>query len=137
MSQENVETVLRGYELANRGEPSLELLSPDIEIHLAGVFPDMEPMYRGRAGARRWMEQSIEAWEEITFETDRAIDLGDRVLVLGHFDARGRDRIEVRRPFANLWTLHNGQAVRMDGFATQPQALKAVGLSEQDAHADS
>ena len=56
------------------------------------------------------------------------IDLGTRVLVLGHFHVIGRDGIEVERPFANLWTLRDGLAVRMDESYSINRALEAAGL---------
>ena len=37
----------------------------------------------------------------------------------------------------SVHTLRNGRLIRVDVFGTEPEALKAVGLSEQDAHADS
>ena len=132
MSQENVEIVTSMYESTNRRDDDVALgaLAPEFEVHLAGVFPDMEPVYRGHKGALRWVEQTREPWEQLAVEPDRVIDLGARVLVLGHFRARGRNGIEVERPFANLWTLRNELVVRMDAYSDQQKALEAVGLSE-------
>jgi ketosteroid isomerase-like protein len=36
----------------------------------------------------------------------------------------------VMLPFAHLWTLRNGQVVRMDAYSDQQKALEAAGLSE-------
>jgi len=93
MSQENVDLVRRIYEASNRRDDgaALEAISPEIEIHLAGVFPDMEPVYRGHPGVGRWMERTREPWERFSVEPDRIVDLGARVLVLGTFRATGRD----------------------------------------------
>jgi hypothetical protein len=38
--------------------------------------------------------------------------------------------------FAQVWTLWDGQGVSMQLYASVEEALEAVGLSEQDAHAD-
>jgi hypothetical protein len=38
--------------------------------------------------------------------------------------------------FAQVWTLRDRQAIRMQLYASVDEALQAVGLSEQDAHAD-
>jgi ketosteroid isomerase-like protein len=132
MSQENAEIVRRMYEATNRGDADAarEALDPEIEIHLAGVFPDLERLYRGHAGVRKWVEQTREPWEELLVEPDRVIDLGARVLVLAHFHVKGRDGIEVQRPVGHLWTMRNGQAVRMDAYSDHQKALKAAGLSE-------
>jgi uncharacterized protein len=138
MSQENVEIVRAMYETVNgklHGDPAL--LAPDVEFHLSGAFPDLDPLYRGREGFQKLNDQLNAPWEELSLDPDRITEIGERVLVLSHFQARGRDGIEVRLPFAHLWTLREGQVVRMDAFSDQQRALEAVGLSEQDAHADS
>jgi hypothetical protein len=134
MSQQNVEIVRGMYEATNRGDAdgAVETLAPEIEIHLAGVFPDLEPVYRAHEGVRKWVEQTREPWEELSVEPDRVIDLGARVLVLAHFQVMGRDGIEVQRPVGHVWTMRNGQAVRMDAYSNHQNALEAVGLSEQD-----
>ena len=38
---------------------------------------------------------------------------------------------------AAVWTLRNGKALRVRYYDDKAEALEAVGLSEQDAHADS
>jgi ketosteroid isomerase-like protein len=58
------------------------------------------------------------------------VDLGERVLVLSHFHARGRDGIKVTRSFAHVWTVEDGRVVRLDAYADQQKALDAVGLSD-------
>ncbi len=45
--------------------------------------------------------------------------------------------MEMRRHLANLWTVRGGQIVKMEAFADQQSGLETLGLSEQDAHADS
>ena len=139
MSQENVEVVRGMYEATNRGDPdaALEALAPEIEIHLAGVFPDLEPVYRGHEEVRKWMQLTREPWEQLLVEPDRVIDLGARVLVLAHFQVTGREGIEVQRPVGHLWTMRNGRAVRMDAYSDHQTAVEAAGLSQQDARADS
>ena len=41
-----------------------------------------------------------------------------------------------RREF-HVWTLRDGAVVRFQWFYQRDEALEALGLSEQDAHADS
>jgi ketosteroid isomerase-like protein len=105
---------------------------PEFEIHLAGIFPDLEPVHRGRDVVLKLVEHGSESWEEITIKPDRLIGLGARALVLAHFQAKGREGIEVQRPIAHLWTMRSGLAVRIDACADQQEALEAVGSSKQD-----
>jgi len=139
MSQENVEIARAWYEKASttgRLEAVFENLSPEVEFHRSGAFPDLDAVYRGHEGVRKLNDELNDPWEQFTLEPDRFIDLGEQVLVLSHFRARGRDGIEVRLPFAHLWTVRDGLVVRMDAFSGHEEALEAVGLSEQDANAD-
>jgi uncharacterized protein len=131
MSQENVEIVRRLYETTDGHlDAGLEFLAPEIELHLTGVFPDLEPVYRGHEGVQEFVERFNAPWEELSVDPSRFIDNGDQVLVFSHFHARGRDGIEVSIPLAHLWTLRSDQVVRMDAFADQEKALEAAGLSE-------
>src|SRR3954469_18791647 len=131
MSQENVEIVHMMYETATgKLDPDFGFVAPEVEFHLSGAFPDLDPVYRGHTGIRDLNDQLNAPWEEISLDPERLIDMGEQVLVLCHFHARGRDGIEVRLPFAHLWTLRNGQVVRMDAFSDQQKALEAVGLRE-------
>jgi ketosteroid isomerase-like protein len=131
MSQENVEIVRTMYETATgKLDPDFGFLAPEVEFHLSGAFPDLDPVYRGHAGIRDLNDQLNAPWEEISLDPERLIDMGEQVLVLSHFHAIGRDGIEVRLPFAHLWTLEKGQVVRMDAFSDQAAALEAVGLRE-------
>jgi ketosteroid isomerase-like protein len=139
MSQENVEIVRAMYEVANASgklDANFEILAPEVEFHVSGAFPDLDPVYRGHDGVRKLNEALNAPWETLSLEPSDFIDAGSRVLVLSRFHARGRDGMEVRLDLANLWTVRNRQIVRMDAFSDQERALEALGLSEQDAHAD-
>src|SRR2546422_10664470 len=104
MSQENVEILRRWYEAANRrdADAGIELLAPELEFRTAGIFPDMDTVYRGREAFVSFLNEFAEPWKELSIEPDRYLDIGARVLVLAHFRAKGRDGIEVERPFAHL-----------------------------------
>src|SRR5947209_5807752 len=139
MSQRNVEIVRRIYEDANRGDfdAAIEYFAPEIEIHLAGLFLDVEPVHRGREALRKFVQRGTEAWDDISIEPDRMIDMGARVLVLAHFHVKGRDGIEAQRPIAHLWTMQNGQAVQMEAYSDQQAALEAVGQAKPQENVES
>ncbi len=133
MSQEDVEIVQAMYAVANAGdklEANLEVLAPDVEFHVSGAFPDLDPMYRGHEGIERLNAALNAPWVTLSLEPERFIDAGSQVLVLAQFRARGRDGMEMRRHLANLWTVRDGQIVKMEAFADQQSGLEAVGLSE-------
>jgi ketosteroid isomerase-like protein len=50
---------------------------------------------------------------------------------------RGRDGIELVARFTFVFTIRNGAIERITLYQEREEALEAVGLSAQDAHADS
>ena len=71
MSEENVEVVRKLTDAFNRGDLDawLGFLSPEVaweSLPLVG-FRDV---YRGRSGAREWLEQLLEVFEEARLEIE-------------------------------------------------------------------
>ena len=132
MSQENVEQLVMGFKAWNRGdmEAMLASLDPDIEYVATGLFPGMEPVYRGHEGFRLFWRDFREVWEALQIEVEEIRDLGERVAARLTFEGRGRAGLEVRREFGNVWTFRNGLAVQVKAYADWTEALEAVGLSE-------
>jgi ketosteroid isomerase-like protein len=133
MSQENVELVRQGYDTMNRGdlEGVLDLFTADFEFHTAQLFPDAEPVYRGREGFRRFWSGFREPWETLLLEVERIEPIGDdRVLALLRFHGRARDGLDVMLVYAHLLTIEGGMVSRMVGFADWQQALEAACLRE-------
>ena len=78
-----------------------------------------------------------ETWESAWLEPHEFIEAGDLVVVPGTQHVKGRGGIEVVARGAFVWTIRNGAIERMVMYQEKEDALEAVGLSEQDAHADS
>ncbi len=109
-------------------------LDPEVEWH-----PSIEPaleggdtVYRGYDGARRaWDEYRGEAWAGLRGQIQETRDLGDSVLVLGHFDVTGRRTgIEFGR---GSWAVHHlprRADPRSRDFLATLEALEAAGLLE-------
>ena len=132
MSQENVEIVRRAYESFNAGQDEwVNLLHPNVEVTLSGVFPGIDSDYRGREGARRFLETLSEAWEYFHPEPREIMDRGAYVGVVVDFRAKGRESgVEVNLTFHNAFRLDGGLIERWASFPTRREALEAVGLSE-------
>jgi ketosteroid isomerase-like protein len=136
MSQENVEIIRRGYEYFKAtgkigGHPDLVW---DVS-HLG--WPDQQ-IYHGPAGANQFNTEWAAAWDDWELEPQDYLDAGEYVVVI--LNQRGRSKatgIPVEMRFAQVWTLRDGWGVRMQLYASVEEALEAVGLSEQDAHAGS
>jgi ketosteroid isomerase-like protein len=132
MSQENVRTVRRGYEAWQRTRKlEYDLLDPDVEWVLYGT-PAGDVIYRGRVGVRKWFAEQDAAWSDKWWEVESVRETPDgRVLALVVAHAVGRGSgIPVTLPLANIWTLEEGRATRMEMFMDRGEALEAAGLSK-------
>ena len=141
MSQENVETVRRAYAAFSEGNlgPVLEAFDPDIEWNASDVFFDQPRTYRGR---QTWQEQFLPELAEIFREyravPEQLIDAGEHVLAVAQVGGPGRrSGADVMARVGHVLTFRDGRVVRFTEFKAVGEAFQAVGLSEQDAHADS
>jgi ketosteroid isomerase-like protein len=133
MSQENLEVPRRLIDAYDRGDvPAfLELLDPDVEwIPIMAVLEGR--VYRGPEGVRQWLGDLAGDWEYFQPVYEEYRDLGDRVLVLGRWRARGRaSGVELEnQPAAWLYEIKDGKVVRMRTFTDRAEALEDVGLPE-------
>jgi len=142
MSQENADIARRGIEQFNRQftstqELDLSFLASDVELDNSNAALDAA-VYRGHDGIRRFMSLMRGMWTVQTAEAEEFIAVGrDRVIVSYRMASVGRDNIEVAFRAATVVTVGGGKITHMKAFQSKADALEAVGLSEQDAHADS
>ena len=133
MPQQNVELVRQSYEAWNRGDLEwlLEHVTPGYEFWTEQLFPDTEAIYRGREGLRQFWNTLQGPWQTLSIEVERIEPIGDdRVLALFRFHAWGRDGVEAKKEYANLFTFENGLASKNVAYGDWQQALEAAGLSE-------
>jgi hypothetical protein len=134
MSRENVERLRPLYEAWRRGayDEGLEVLDQHIEWCAAAEIPGHPGASYGRAAAIKFLVEWRDTWETYSVEVEKLIDLGDQVLALVREKGTGRGSgLPVETQFAQLWTMQDGRAVRMQEWRTWEAALEAVGLREQ------
>ena len=93
-------------------------------------WPDQQ-IYPGVEGAMQFNAEWADAWDGWELEVEDYLDAGERVVVI--LNQRGRSKatgIPVDMRFAQVWTLRDGQAIRMQMYASPEEALEAVGLAE-------
>ena len=133
MSQENVEIVRRGFTAFTRGDTALflELLDPDV-VWIPLMASLEGRVYRGVDGIRQWLEEGLLTdWESFVPYAEDFRDLGDRVLVFGHWRARGRaSGVELERAGTWLFDVKGGKTIRLQTYSDRAEALEAVGMSE-------
>ena len=87
---------------------------------------------------RHYLRKVTEIFPNVRFEIERYIDAGDDVVVIAKQFGRGSSSgVETETRQGYVWTVAEGKATRFRWFNDPSEALEAVGLSEQDAHADS
>jgi len=141
MSQENVEIVRDQFGATNEGDfaralgyyaDDVELVVPDDAFLESGTF-------KGRDAVGRWFGNWFRAFQpSYHFDLEEARDLGDVVLVVAKHSGRGRTSgAEARARMAYLYRVRDGKIARIELYPGAAEALEAVGLAEQDAHAES
>ena len=119
-------------------QPVFAELNPDVEIDDLDISLDSEP-YRGHDSVRKWIGVWMESRESWTLEDVQVRPVGeDRAIGLFLVRATGKGSgIELSRRDALVCTLRAGKIEKGTYYNDQQQALEALGLSKQDAHADS
>jgi ketosteroid isomerase-like protein len=151
MSRENVDLVLGIFPAPDVdyvrlfGNDSLwaeqaEAMAPFVHADFECVMDEFgsHRRYAGLDGLRAFMLDWTAPWGAYRVEIEEAIDLGERVLLLNHDRGRREGSTqEVGGRLAAVFTIRDGKIARLDTYMTRADAVRALGLSEQDAHADS
>ena len=138
MSQENVEVVKAALEAWNAGDMEVlrELYDPNVIVRMPDDWPEPGP-FMGRDAVMRQVKQLRDTWDADTLELiSDFIDVGDRVAVRLIWRGEGRGP-EANMEYTHVYTLRKGKIFGVEFFSDHAEALEAVGLSEQDVHADS
>jgi len=133
MSQANVEIVERGIDAFNRRdvEALAEVTALDFEWFPALPGAVEGDGYQGLQGIETYLGEILNTWEALQVLADEYRDLGERVLVLGRFEGRGRGSgVPVDAPQGIIYDLRGGRISRVRAYLDQDEALRAAGLSE-------
>jgi ketosteroid isomerase-like protein len=125
----------RAYAAANRRDFDLVLVGwdPGSEYHPSSDLlpPDLEAVFYGHDGYRQLWRYWLDAFEDIRWDPEEILDLGDKVLVTtqqrGHGSGSG---VAVSEPVFQLFTFRRGLVVRQEDFLDRSKALEAAGLRE-------
>ena len=140
MSRENVEVVrqvLGGMSAEVADDRSavhdfVDRLAPDVEFEEDPRFPEAGT-YRGREELRRYYEQFVAQFDRYRFDVEDVIDAGeDKVLVCLHLEGRGKGggaEFDTRAGW--VYTVRDGQVVRIRPYFYRAEEIEALGLSPQ------
>jgi ketosteroid isomerase-like protein len=137
MSQENVEIVKAAIDAYNREDwdALVDAAAPGFELDFSRAVGPWHGVF-GRDQFRRVLSDISGGWESLRVEPHEFIEVGDVVVVPWTTYATGRDGIELTSSVTNVWTVRGGAIERVTMYQERQDALEAVGLSEQDAHAE-
>lgn len=115
----------------------LRLFAEDAEYLPFNVSIVEGGSYQGHTGIRRFFEDAADTWEYLRAEPQTYKAKDDQVVVIGHLRCRGRHSgIDVDSPAAWVFTFRDRKASRMRVYLDPEEALRAVGLSEEDGQDD-
>ena len=133
MSQENVDTVRRGFEAFNEGNPRvfLDLYDADIVLRVAPDVAAEPGTLLGAARVERWFQEFFATFgRSARIDVFELIEAGDSVISVHTGTARGRlsgARVEGLH-HAVIFTFRGGKIIRIDVGASRDEALEALGL---------
>ena len=132
----------RSYAAFNRQdfEELVSLYEHDCEwdmSHFSG-WPETQ-VYRGHEGLKELFHFWYGAWEEFHVEPTQILPAGsDRYFVRCELTVTGQGSgVPLEMTFWQVGEGRNGKILRVVNYTSLDEALEAVGLSEQDARADS
>jgi ketosteroid isomerase-like protein len=132
VSRENVEIAKRAIDAYNRDMGNYaHLTTADFEL-----FPALDRTvegvsYRGREGIETHLGAVRDTWEEFHVLVDEIRDLGDRVLVLGRVEGRGRGSgVQVDTPVGFMFDFRGVKISRIRNYLDHDEALRAAGWGE-------
>jgi len=113
-------------------EAVLESLHPDVVWRIDPFFPDIEPVYEGREGVRRFFQSFVQPWEQISLEIERVInERPGQILVEVRFVARAREGLEVDQAFPQIYRYDSDyKVIEFHGFTDEAAARREAGLSD-------
>jgi ketosteroid isomerase-like protein len=143
MASPNVEIVRKVFDAAARRDTAaiFDLYDPyivwDASRTERGAITGR--VAQGRDALLKWLREWYEPWETVEDILEELIDAGQQRMV-SIMIQRGRGRasgVEVENRLGTVWTIQDGKVIRVVWFPSREDALKAAGLSDQDAQAES
>ena len=130
MSQENVESARRLYDVRNRGDVEAVIAECHREVewhpHLSSLGG--QPI-RGHDGVRRYLDSLADEWTEFRQEPEEFLEAGETVVALLRTRAVGRGSgARVDMPVAHVLTFEDGQCIKSVTHVDRAGALAAAGL---------
>jgi ketosteroid isomerase-like protein len=136
MATESFRTLEAAIDAWNRRdvETTLVNIREDVVWRTARSMPDIDRVYEGHDGLRRFFSDFSEPWEEISIQIEDVIeDRDEQVVVRVRFHALGRGGIELDVRFIQIYRFDESHQLReLIGFtdAEREEALSEAGIGD-------
>ena len=133
MSRENVARARKLLTAFNRRDVAqlVRMTTDDYDFRPLTAGELESTVYRGHTGIAAYFRDTEATWKALRMEPREFRDLGDSILVVATLHGRGRkSEVDVELPFFGVLTLRGDKFAAAQAFATEEEALEAVGLRE-------
>jgi hypothetical protein len=101
------------------------------EVVLTARVPEGRVVFEGREAIAGFMREFLAQWDRYWVEPGQVIDLGDKILVIGHQLGIGASSgLEIKEPWYAVFTLHEGRVVALTFTPDRQEGLEAAGVEE-------
>src|SRR5215208_418939 len=124
-SDPDVDIVLKSYQAYARGDidAAVSPLHPEVEWIEPDEFPN-GGRHNGSAAATKYLRNSRAMWSDVTSETT-PYRRGEKIIIVHHVAGRMIDGSTQDVTVADVYTIRDGQVVRMQAYAHPAEALAA------------
>lgn len=129
MSKQNLEIAVQAFDAFNRRDIDtlLALATPDYV--LTSQLLDASAEFHGREGLERYYAMLTESWDEFRSVIEEYRDLGDHVLFLVRYTARGiGSGVTVDAPTGAVLDFRDSEISRVRLYVDRAEAWRAAGL---------
>ena len=102
----------------------------DAEIDWSRAKALYKGVYRGREQQQAFWDEFWSTFEDSQLEIHSITEAGSKIVVWNTAHMWGRDGIEVTARSALVFTVENGEIIRLRLFQERAEALEAAGLRE-------
>jgi ketosteroid isomerase-like protein len=131
-AEEDFEIVRASWAANSRGgiRAGLHLISEDIEIVPFGAALQGK-VYHGHDGVLEWWDNEIVPnWESFETIAEDFEPVGEKLLVFGHWRARGRTSgVDLKMPATWVVEVRDGKIAHWQTYTDRDEARQAIGLA--------
>jgi ketosteroid isomerase-like protein len=115
-NRRDFDVVLMGWQRDSEYRPAADLMPPDLKT-----------VFHGHDGYLELWRHWLDAFDDIRWDPEEILDLGDRLLVTTRQSGRGSGSgVAVSEPVFQLFTLRSGLVTRQEDFLDRSKALDAA-----------